>query len=63
MFAIEFIQSHELVGVDPSDARWTRLIIEHDTEQAARDEMAWLELEGEGYRYRIVDTERGEVAA
>lgn len=63
MFAVEFIQSHELAGVDPSDARWTRMIIEHETEQAARDEMAWLEMEGDGYAYRVVDLATGAVAA
>lgn len=63
MFAIEFIQSRELVGVDPSDAHWTRMIIEHDTEQAAKDEKGWLEQEGAEYAYRIVDTEQGVVAA
>jgi hypothetical protein len=63
MFAIEFIQSHELRGVDPSDAHWTRMIIEHDTEQAAKDEKGWLEMEGAEYTYRIVDTVAGVVAA
>lgn len=65
MFAVEFIQTHELRGgeVDASDVHWTRLIIEHETEQAARDEKGWLEMEGDGYTYRVVDLATGAVAA
>lgn len=63
MFAIEFIQTHELRDVDPSDARWTRMIVEHDTEQAAKDEKAWLEMEGAEYTYRVVDVATGQLGA
>lgn len=63
MFAIEFIQTHELQGVDPNDARWTRMIVTHDTEQGALDEKGWLEMEGEGYAYRVINAETGAVAA
>jgi len=62
MFAVEFIQTHELAGVDPSDARWTRMILTHETEEAARSEMGWLEMEGDGYTYRVVELAAEAVA-
>lgn len=55
MFAIESIPKHELQGVDPSDARWTRLIHKYVSPEAADLEVGWLELEDDGqYAYRVV---------
>ncbi len=54
MFAIEFIRPHQLQGVDASDAHWTRLIHRYVSDEAADLEVCWLELEDDGFTYRVV---------
>lgn len=55
MFAIEFIRRTELAGgVDWIDARPTRLRHQYVSEELADLEVSWLELEDDGYVYRVV---------
>lgn len=55
MFAIEFINRHDLEGVDWSDANWTRMLQRFETDTEAETEREWLAMEDEPYTYRIVE--------
>jgi hypothetical protein len=55
MFAIEFIRQIELAAVDAADAHWTRMLDRYEAGDKAEQEREWLELEGEGYVYRVVE--------
>ena len=53
MFAIEFISRHALAGIDPNDADWTRMLHPYETEAEAERERGLLELDDDGYEYRV----------
>lgn len=55
MFAIEFINTHKLEGVDWNDAQWTRMLQRFDTDTEAERERAWLVFDDEPYTYRVVE--------
>lgn len=52
-YVIEFINPRELAGVDPGDARWTRLIHQYVSQETADLEVSWLLLEDDGLTYRV----------
>jgi hypothetical protein len=54
LFAIEFIRSTELAGVDPNDLSWTRCKQRYESLEEAEDEMFWLEQERGDYAHRVV---------
>jgi hypothetical protein len=53
MFSVEFINRHQLSGVDHEDAAWTPILQEFATEAEAEQEKAWLEMEGSDTVYRV----------
>jgi len=57
MFTIEFISRHSLVGIDPSDANWTRMLHHYETEAEAEAELAYLAMEDDGYEYRVKESD------
>jgi len=54
LFAIEFIRSTELAGVDPNDLSWTRYLQRYQSLEEAEDELFWLDQERDGYTHRVV---------
>jgi hypothetical protein len=53
-YAVEFIHSTQLkTGADPEDLAWHRMLQRFDTIEQANDEKGWLELDDDGFAYRV----------
>lgn len=53
-FAVEFIHQNQLhTGADPEDLPWHRMLQRFETVEQANDEKGWLELDDDGFAYRV----------